>query len=476
MINQAYQYGTESIEVMYMRINFSPPDITELEINEVVEALKSGWITTGPRTKELEKKIAHQLGTPKSVCLNSATAALEMSLRVFGIGPGDEVITSAYSYTASASPVVHVGATLVLVDTQKDSYEMDYDAVARAITPKTKAIIPVDIAGVPCDYERLRSIVEEKKSLFIPSNDIQSALGHIPIVADCAHSFGATYKGVHTGNVADFSSFSFHAVKNFTTAEGGCATWRHIDGYDDEAIYKQFQLLSCAHSFGATYKGVHTGNVADFSSFSFHAVKNFTTAEGGCATWRHIDGYDDEAIYKQFQLLSLHGQDKDALAKTKASAWEYDIKGTYYKCNMTDIMAAIGLAQLERYPKLLARRKEIIETYDTGLKDLPVTLLSHYTEKHESSGHLYLVRLDGRDAEYRNKVIEAMAEAGIATNVHYKPIPMHTAYKNLGFTIDDYPNAYDQFKNEITLPLHTLLTDEEVQYIIEQFKRIITEC
>ena len=416
MINQTYQYGTESIEVIYMRINFSPPDITELEINEVVEALKSGWITTGPRTKELEKKIAHQLGTPKSVCLNSATAALEMSLRVLGIGPGDEVITSAYSYTASASPVVHVGATLVLVDTQKDAYEMDYDAVARVITPKTKAIIPVDIAGVPCDYDRLRSIVEEKKSLFTPSNDIQKALGHIPIVADCAHSFGASYKGVSTGNVADFSSFSFHAVKNFTTAEGGCATWRHIDGYDDEAIYKQFQLLS------------------------------------------------------------LHGQDKDALAKTKAGAWEYDIKGTYYKCNMTDIMAAIGLAQLERYPKLLARRKEIIEAYDTGLKDLPVTLLSHYTDEHESSGHLYLVRLDGRDAEYRNKVIEAMAEAGIATNVHYKPIPMHTAYKNLGFTIDDYPNAYDQFKNEITLPLHTLLTDEEVQYIIEQFKRIITEC
>ena len=363
-----------------MRINFSPPDITELEINEVVEALKSGWITTGPRTKELEKKIAHQLGTPKSVCLNSATAALEMSLRVLGIGPGDEVITSAYSYTASASPVVHVGATLVLVDTQKDAYEMDYDAVARAITPKTKAIIPVDVAGVPCDYDRLRSIVDEKKSLFTPSNDIQKALGHIPIVADCAHSFGASYKGVRTGNVADFSSFSFHAVKNFTTAEGGCATWRHIDGIDDETIYKQFQLLS------------------------------------------------------------------------------------------------IGLAQFERYPKLLARRKEIIEAYDTAFKDLPVTLLNHYTDEHESSGHLYLVRLDGRDAEYRNKVIKAMAEAGIATNVHYKPIPMHTAYKNLGFTIDDYPNAYDQFKNEITLPLHTLLTDEEVQYIIEQFKRIITEC
>ena len=293
---------------------------------------------------------------------------------------------------------------------------MDYDAVARSITPKTKAIIPVDIAGVPCDYDRLRSIVNEKKSLFTPSNDIQKALAHIPIVADCAHSFGASYKGIPTGNVADFSSFSFHAVKNFTTAEGGCATWRHIDGIDDEVIYKQFQLLS------------------------------------------------------------LHGQDKDALAKTKAGAWEYDIKGTYYKCNMTDIMAAIGLAQFERYPKLLARRKEIIAAYDAGFKDLPVTLLHHYTDEHQSSGHLYLVRLDGQDAEYRNKVIEAMAEAGIATNVHYKPIPMHTAYKNLGFTIDDYPNAYNQFKNEITLPLHTLLTNEEVQYIIETFKRIITEC
>ena len=289
------------------------------------------------------------------MCLNSATAALEMILRVLGIGPGDEVITSAYSYTASASPVVHVGAKLVLIDTAPDSYEMDYDKVAAAITDKTKAIIPVDIGGVPCDYDRLFTIVNDAKSLFVPSNDIQRALGRIPIVADCAHSFGATYKGMHTGNVADFSSFSFHAVKNFTTAEGGCATWNHIEGIDDEALYKEFQLLS------------------------------------------------------------LHGQDKDALAKTKMGAWEYDIKGTYYKCNMTDIMAAIGLAQFERYPKLLARRKEIIEAYNTGLKDLPVTVLSHYTDDHQSSGHLYLVRLDGQDAEYRNKIIEAMAEAGIAT-------------------------------------------------------------
>ena len=396
-----------------MKINFSPPDITELEINEVVEALKSGWITTGPRTKQLEKKIAEQLGTPKAVCLNSATAALEMSLRVLGIGPGDEVITSAYSYTASASPVVHVGATLVIVDTKKDSFEMDYDAVARAITPKTKAIIPVDIAGVPCDYDRLRSIVKEKKSLFTPANDIQKALGHIPIVADCAHSFGASYKGIPTGNVADFSSFSFHAVKNFTTAEGGCATWRHIDGIDDEVLYKQFQLLS------------------------------------------------------------LHGQDKDALAKTKMGAWEYDIKGTYYKCNMTDIMAAIGLAQLERYPSLLERRKDIINRYNKAFEDSPVSVVSHYTDKHMSSGHLYLVRINDATLEQRNELIERMAEKGVATNVHYKPIPMHTAYKDLGFSIEDYPNAYNQFKNEITLPLHTNLTDEEVEYVIATFKECL---
>lgn len=396
-----------------MRINFSPPDITELEINEVVEALKSGWITTGPRTKELEKKIAHQLGTPKSVCLNSATAALEMSLRVLGIGPGDEVITSAYSYTASASPVVHVGATLVLVDTQKDAYEMDYDAVARVITPKTKAIIPVDIAGVPCDYDRLRSIVEEKKSLFTPSNDIQKALGHIPIVADCAHSFGASYKGVSTGNVADFSSFSFHAVKNFTTAEGGCATWRHIDGIEDDTLYKQYQLLS------------------------------------------------------------LHGQNKDALAKTKLGAWEYDIQGCYYKCNMTDIMSAMGLVQLDRYKVLLQRRQEIISRYNTGLKDLPIEVLEHSGKTHLSSGHLYMMRLQNRSIEERNKFIEAMAQLGVATNVHYKPLPMMTAYKELGFDIADFPNAYAQFANEVTLPLHTKLTDDEIDYIIESVHKCL---
>ena len=396
-----------------MKINFSPPDITELEINEVVEALKSGWITTGPRTKELERRIATYLGTPKAVCLNSATAALEMILRVLGIGPGDEVITSAYSYTASASPVVHVGAKLVLIDTAPDSYEMDYDKVAAAITDKTKAIIPVDIGGVPCDYDRLFTIVNDAKSLFVPSNDIQRALGRIPIVADCAHSFGATCKGLHTGNVADFSSFSFHAVKNFTTAEGGCATWKHIEGIDDEVLYKEFQLLS------------------------------------------------------------LHGQDKDALAKTKMGAWEYDIKGTYYKCNMTDIMAAIGLAQLERYLGLLQRRRDIINRYNEAFKDSPVSVVSHYTDEHMSSGHLYLVRINDATIEQRNELIERMAEKGVATNVHYKPIPMHTAYKNLGFSIDDYPNAYKQFKNEITLPLHTNLTDEEVDYVIDTFKECL---
>lgn len=396
-----------------MKINFSPPDITELEINEVVEALKSGWITTGPRTKELERRIAIYLGTPKAVCLNSATAALEMILRILGIGPGDEVITSAYSYTASASPVVHVGAKLVLVDTAPDSYEMDYDKVAAAITDKTKAIIPVDIGGAPCNYDRLFTIVNNAKFLFTPSNDIQRALGRIPIVADCAHSFGAIYKGRHTGDIADFSSFSFHAVKNFTTAEGGCATWKAIPGIDDEVLYKQFQLLS------------------------------------------------------------LHGQDKDALAKTKMGAWEYDIKGTYYKCNMTDIMAAIGLAQLERYPSLLERRKDIINRYNKAFEDSPVSVVSHYTDEHTSSGHLYLVRINDATLEQRNELIERMAEKGVATNVHYKPIPMHTAYKNLGFSMDDYPNAYNQFKNEITLPLHTNLTDEEVEYVIATFKECL---
>lgn len=396
-----------------MKISFSPPDITELEVQEVAEALRSGWITTGPRTKKLESKIAEYFHTPKAVCLNSATASLEMTLHVLGIGAGDEVITSAYTYTASASPVVHVGAKLVLVDTATDSYEMDYDKLADAITEKTKVIIPVDLGGIPCDYDKIFEIVEAKKNLFHPANKIQEAIGRVIVVSDCAHAFGAQWHGKMAGAIADFSSFSFHAVKNFTTAEGGCASWNHIDGIDDEELYKEYQLLS------------------------------------------------------------LHGQNKDALAKTKMGAWEYDIKGCYYKCNMTDIMAAIGLAQFERYPGLLARRKEIIGMYNDGLKDCNVQVLDHYNENHQSSGHLYLVRLLGKTSEYRNQFIEKMAERGIATNVHYKPLPMHTAYKQLGFDIADYPNAYNQFANEVTLPLHTKLTNEEVEYIISNFKGIL---
>lgn len=396
-------------------ISFSPPDITEAEIKEVAEALRSGWITTGPRTKKLEKEIAEMCRTSKAVCLNSATAALELNLRVLGIGPGDEVITSAYTYTASASVIEHVGATIVLVDTAPDSYEMDYAKLAAAITDKTKAIIPVDLAGIPCDYDTIFAAVESKKTLFKPANKIQQALGRIAVCADAAHAFGASWKGQPVGSIVDFTSFSFHAVKNFTTAEGGAAVWRDIPGIDNEELYHEYQLLS------------------------------------------------------------LHGQSKDALAKTQLGAWEYDIKGTYYKCNMTDIMAAIGLVQFERYPQLLARRKEIIAKYDAALADCNVQVLEHYNDQHQSSGHLYLVRFNGKDSEYRNKFIIKMAERGVATNVHYKPLPMHTAYKNLGFDIKDYPNAYAQFANEMTLPLHTLLTDEDVEYVVECFKAVQKE-
>lgn len=396
-------------------ISFSPPDITEAEIKEVAEALRSGWITTGPRTKKLEKEIAEMCRTSKAVCLNSATAALELNLRVLGIGPGDEVITSAYTYTASASVIEHVGATIVLVDTAPDSYEMDYAKLADAITDKTKAIIPVDLAGIPCDYDTIFAVVESKKALFKPANKIQQILGRVAVCADAAHAFGASWKGQPVGSIADFTSFSFHAVKNFTTAEGGAAVWRDIPGIDNEELYHEYQLLS------------------------------------------------------------LHGQSKDALAKTQLGAWEYDIKGTYYKCNMTDIMAAIGLAQFERYPQLLAHRKEIIAKYDAALADCNVQVLEHYNEQHQSSGHLYLVRFNGKDSEYRNKFIIKMAERGVATNVHYKPLPMHTAYKNLGFDIKDYPNAYAQFANEMTLPLHTLLTDEDVEYVMECFKAVQKE-
>lgn len=396
-------------------ISFSPPDITEAEINEVADAMRSGWITTGPRTKELERKIAGLCGTEKAVCLNSATAALELNLRILGIGEGDEVITTAYTYTASASVIEHVGAKIVLIDTAKDSYEMDYEKLAAAITEKTKGIIPVDLAGIPCNYEKIYEIVNSKKSIFKPANKIQQAIGRIAVCADSAHAFGAQW---HNKPV---------------------------------------------------------GSIADFTSFSFHAVKNFTTAEGGAATWKTIPGIDDEELYKEYQLYSLHGQSKDALAKTQLGAWEYDIKGTYYKCNMTDIMAAIGLVQFNRYPQLLARRKEIIEKYNDGLKDSGVEVLQHYTDEWQSSGHLYLVRLLGKDEAYRNKFIIKMAERGIATNVHYKPLPMHTAYKNLGFDIKDYPNSYECYKNEITLPLHTLLSDDDINYIIQNFKEVQKE-
>lgn len=394
-------------------ISFSPPDISEAEIELVADALRSGWITTGPKTKLLEKKIAEWLGTPKSVCLNSQTACAEVSLRILGVGCGDEVITTAYTYTASASVVCHVGAKVVMVDCQKDSLEMDYDALEAAITEKTKAIIPVDLGGIPCNYDRIFEVVERKKHLFKPSNEIQEKLGRIAIVADAAHAFGADRQGKMVGSIADFTNFSFHAVKNLTTAEGGAMTWRHIDGIDDEAIYKQAQLLS------------------------------------------------------------LHGQSKDALAKTQLGAWEYDIVAPLYKCNMTDIAAAVGLAQFERYPSMLARRKEIIEKYDAVLKPIGVEVLPHYTDEHTSSGHLYITRVPRATDEERREIIIKMAEAGIACNVHYKPLPMHTAYKDLGFDIKDYPNAYAHYANEITLPLHTKLTDEEVEYVAETYKTIL---
>lgn len=396
-------------------ILFSPPDISELEINEVVEALKSGWITTGPKTKEFERRIADYCNVNRAVCLNSQTACAEMALRILGIGEGDEVIVPAYTYTASASIVYHVGAKVVFVDVQKDSLEINYEELEKAITEKTKAIIPVDLAGIPCDYDRIFSILENKKSLFKPNNEIQKAIGRVVICADAAHAFGATLKGKKIGSIADFTSFSFHAVKNLTTAEGGALTWKTIPGIDDEEIYHQLQLYS------------------------------------------------------------LHGQNKDALAKTKLGAWEYDIKGTWYKCNMTDVHAGIGLAQLSRYDEILKRRKEIITRYDNAFRPLGVKTLNHYTENYQSSGHLYITRVPNITLEQRQEIIVKMAEAGIACNVHYKPLPMMTAYINLGFDIKDYPNSYEQFKNEITLPLHTCLTDEDVEYVIENYTRIVKE-
>ena len=414
-------------------IPFSPPDMTEKEAAEVREAILSGWITTGPRTKKLEAQISAFVHTDKSVCLNSATASMEMVLHLLGVGPGDEVIVPAYTYTATASVTQHVGAKLVMVDSQKDSVEMDYDQLEKAITEKTKVIVPVDIAGIVANYERVYEIVEKKKALFKPANDLQAKIGRIIVSADCAHSFGASRKGKMAGEIADFSSFSFHAVKNFTTAEGGAMTWKLPFGNE-----------------------VVPANV-DY-------MPTVPKKEG--ETW-------NEMLYRISQLFSLHGQNKDALAKTKLGAWEYDIIGPWYKCNMTDIMAALGLVQMERYPQLLERRYEIVDRYNKALEGLPVAVLNHRDTDHCSSHHLYLVRLLGKTREETNRVIEKMAERGIATNVHYKPLPMMTAYKALGFDIANYPNAYHLFENEITLPLHTRLTDEDVEYVIGNFVDVI---
>lgn len=403
-----------------MKIPFSPPDLTDAEINEVVSALKSGWITTGPKTKELEREVASFCHTDKAVCLSSQTSCAEMALRLLGIGEGDEVIVPAYTYTASAEVVCHVGAKLVFIDSQPDSLEMDYDAVEKAITDKTKVIIPVDLAGIPCDYDRIFSIVEKKKSLFKPSNDIQSKFGRIIVCADTAHAFGSSWHGQPVGSVADFSAFSFHAVKNFTTAEGGALTWKPNDALDDEELYKRVQLYS------------------------------------------------------------LHGQSKDALSKNQLGSWEYDILGPWYKCNMTDIHAAIGLAQMKRYPSLLKHRREIIEKFDNAFKPLGVHTLPHFTDEYTSSGHLYLTRVFKKNGEpisdeERREIIIKMAERGITTNVHYKPLPMMTGYKKLGFDIKDYPNAYAHYANEISLPLFSRLTDEEVDYIIDNYTDVIKE-
>ena len=427
-------------------IPFSPPDMTEAEAKEVREAILSGWITTGPRTKKLESLISEYVHTDKTVCLNSATAALEMVLHLLDIQPDDEVIVPAYTYTATASVTQHVGCKLVLVDSQKDNVEMDYDKLASAITEKTKVIAPVDLGGIVADYDRVFEIVEAKKGLFKPNNALQAKIGRIVVSADCAHSFGANRKGKMAGEIADFSSFSFHAVKNFTTAEGGALTWNLPFGNEEVKVNVNVK-------------------VEDY-------LPNVPKKEG--ETW-------NEMLYRLSQLFSLHGQNKDALAKTKLGAWEYDIIGPWYKCNMTDIMAALGLVQMERYPSILNRRYEIVKRYNAAIDDLNVNLddnhkvvyLNHVGEDHCSSHHLYLVRLIGKIREDANKVIEQMAERGIACNVHYKPLPMMTAYKALGFDIKDYPNAYHLFENEVTLPLHTKLTDEDVEYVISNFVDII---
>ena len=416
-------------------IPFSPPDMSDAEIEQVAEALRSGWITTGPKTKEFENLIALVCSTKKAVCLNSATAAMEMALRLIGVGPEDEVIVPAYTYTATASVTQHVGCKVVMVDSQKDSVEMDYDKLAEAITEHTKVICPVDLGGIICDFDKVFAIVESKKDLFRPTNAIQKKIGRIIVAADDAHAFGAKWHGKMAGEIADFSSFSFHAVKNLTTAEGGALTWNLPFGKDK----------------------VENSELRDYKP-----------------TVPYMDGETwDELLYRLSQLYSLHGQNKDALAKTQLGAWEYDIIGPWYKCNMTDVVAGIGLAQLKRYPEMLYRRRQIIERYDEALKGLPVAVLNHYGEDHSGSGHLYITRLLGRSDAERRAVIIEMAKRGIACNVHYKPLPMMTAYKALGFDIADYPNAFHLFENEVTLPLHTRLTDEDVEYVITNFVDII---
>ena len=396
-----------------MKIPFSPPDITEQDIEAVGEALRSGWITTGQRTKTLETKLADYVSTPACICLSSQTACAEMALRLLGVGEGDEVVTTAYTYTATASVVCHVGAKLVLVDTQKDSFEMDYDALSHAITPATKVVIPVDLAGVPCDYDKIFGVLESKKHLFTPNNQLQEAFGRVIVLADTAHALGAVYH--------------------------------------DQMV----------------------GSVADFSAFSFHAVKNLTTAEGGALTWRHIEGVEDSLLYGQLKLLSLHGQSRDALEKNALCNWEYDVLGTWYKCNMTDMSAALGLSQLSRYDGMLSRRRQIIERYDTSLAPLGLDLLEHFTNTYTSSGHLYLTRIPSVRREERDAIIAQMAQRGVACNVHYKPLPMLTAYKNMGFDIKDFPNAYARYQNQITLPLYSRMTDEEVDYVIQNYTDVV---
>ena len=396
-------------------IPFSPPDISDGEINEVIDTLKSGWITTGPKTKELERRLSEFTNTPKTVCLNSATAALELTLRVLGIGEGDEVIVPAMTYTASCSVIYHVGAKAVIVDISEDSHEMDYAALANAITENTKAVIPVDLAGIPCDYNKIFEVVENKKHLFKANSEYQEKLGRVAVVADGAHALGSTYKGKEIGSVADFTTFSFHAVKNFTTAEGGSVTWKQNENFDNEELYREYQIYS------------------------------------------------------------LHGQTKDALAKTKAGSWEYDIVIPGYKCNLTDIAASIGLVQLDRYPKLLEHREDIINQYNKGFEGTRITVLSHNSDSYKSCGHLYITHVEGATFEQRGEIITKMAERGISCNVHYKPLPLLTAYKNLGFNIENYPNAYNYYVKEITLPLHTRLSDEDIAVIIENFKEIVEE-